>query len=80
MTAFLISQKSFNQGYKSTITIANFLVHKEMPAKEIPTPLEIITKKIIIQSPEERNITTRIKSRPYSLDYPPHVVGKFNTL
>ena len=44
IVAFLISQKSFNQGYKSIITIANFLVHKEMPAKEIPTPLEIITK------------------------------------
>ena len=41
---FLISQKSFNQGYKSIITIANYLVHKEIPAKEIPTPLEIITK------------------------------------
>jgi len=41
---FLISQKSFNQGYKSIRTIANYLVHKEMPAKEIPTPLEIITK------------------------------------
>ena len=44
IVAFLISQKSFNQGYKSIITIANYLVYKEMPTNEIPTPLEIITK------------------------------------
>lgn len=44
IVAFLISQKSFNQGYKSITTIASYLVHKEMPINEIPTPLEIITK------------------------------------
>lgn len=44
IVAFLISQKSFNQGYKSITTIANYLVHKEIPTNEIPTPLEIITK------------------------------------
>lgn len=44
IVAFLISQKSFNQGYKSITTMANYLVHKEMPTNEIPTPLEIITK------------------------------------
>ena len=44
IVAFLISQKSFNQGYKSITTMANYLVHKEIPTNEIPTPLEIITK------------------------------------
>jgi LacI family transcriptional regulator len=44
VVTFLISQKSFNQGYKSIITMSNFLVHKELPENEIPTPLEIITK------------------------------------
>ena len=44
IVAFLISQKSFNQGYKSIKTISNYLVHKEIPNNEIPTPLEIITK------------------------------------
>jgi LacI family transcriptional regulator len=44
IVTFLISQKSFNQGYKSITTITNYLVHKEMPKNEIPTPLEIITK------------------------------------
>ena len=41
---FLISQKSFNQGYKSIITMVNYLVHKVIPDPEIPTPLEIVTK------------------------------------
>ena len=41
---FLISQKSFNQGYKSIITMVNYLVHKVKPELEIPTPLEIVTK------------------------------------
>jgi len=40
---FLISQKSFNQGYKSIKTMSNYLIHKEIPSNEIPTPLEIIT-------------------------------------
>ena len=44
IVTFLISQKSFNQGYKSITTMANYLVHKEIPSNEIPTPLEIITK------------------------------------
>ena len=44
VVTFLISQKSFNQGYKSVITMSNYLVHKELPKNEIPTPLEIITK------------------------------------
>ena len=42
--SFLISQKSFNQGYKSILTMVNFLIHKERPEIEIPTPLEIVTK------------------------------------
>ena len=41
---FLISQKSFNQGYKSIITMVNYLIHKTKPDIEIPTPLEIVTK------------------------------------
>jgi len=44
LVTFLISQKSFNQGYKSIKTMANYLVHKKIPNNEIPTPLEIITK------------------------------------
>ena len=56
IVAFLISQKSFNQGYKSITTIASYLVHKEMPTNEIPTPLEIITKENYKYShSEERN-------------------------
>ena len=53
---FLISQKSFNQGYKSVKTIADYLVHKEIPNSEINTPLEIITKENYKYShSEERN-------------------------
>ena len=40
----MISQKSFNQGYKSIITMVNYLIHKVKPDPEIPTPLEIVTK------------------------------------
>ena len=56
VVTFLISQKSFNQGYKSVITISNYLVHKELPKNEIPTPLEIITKENYkFSHSEERN-------------------------
>ena len=56
VVAFLISQKSFNQGYKAIKTIANYLVHKETPSDEIPMPLEIITKENYKYShSEERN-------------------------
>ena len=41
---FLISQKSFNQGYKSVISMSYFLVYKQKPSQELATPLEIITK------------------------------------
>ena len=41
---FLISQKSFNQGYKSVISMSNYLVYKEKPRQEMATPLEIVTK------------------------------------
>lgn len=57
---FLISQKSFNQGYKSIITIANFLVHREIPSNEIPTPLEIITK--------ENYMFSHSEERKYSIE------------
>ena len=56
IVSFLISQKSFNQGYKSIITMSNHLVHKEIPSNEIHTPLEIITKENYKYShSEERN-------------------------
>jgi LacI family transcriptional regulator len=56
IVSFLISQKSFNQGYKSITTMANYLVHKETPSDEIPMPLEIITKENYRYShSEERN-------------------------
>lgn len=56
VVAFLISQKSFNQGHKAITTMANYLVHKEIPNNEIPTPLEIITKENYRYShSEERN-------------------------
>ena len=41
---FLISQKSFNQGYKSIKMMTHYLVHRELPENEVPMPLEIITK------------------------------------
>lgn len=44
---FLISQKSFNQGYKSVISMSNYLIYKEKPSREMATPLEIITKENI---------------------------------
>ena len=44
LITFLISQKSFNQGYKSIITMVNYLIHKVKPDFELPTPLEIVTK------------------------------------
>jgi LacI family transcriptional regulator len=56
IVSFLISQKSFNQGYKAITTMANYLVHKETPSDEIPMPLEIITKENYRYShSEERN-------------------------
>ena len=40
----MVSQKSLNQGYKSIIKMENFLIHKVKSDREIPLPLEIVTK------------------------------------
>ncbi len=41
---FLISQKSFNQGYESVIHMSDFLLKNITPKKYIYSPIEIITK------------------------------------
>ena len=41
---FLISQKSFNQGYKSIIHMSDFLYKNITPKKKIYSPIEIVTK------------------------------------
>ena len=41
---FLISQKSFNQGYKSVLHISDFLFRKIIPERKSFSPIEIITK------------------------------------
>ena len=41
---FLISQKSFNQGYNSIIYMSDFLFKKILPEQKIFSPIEIVTK------------------------------------
>ena len=41
---FLISQKSFNQGYQSIKVILDYLIQNSIPSKSIFSPIEIITK------------------------------------
>ena len=41
---FLISQKSFNQGYESIIHMSDFLFKNIIPKKKIFSPIEIVTK------------------------------------
>ena len=41
---FLISQKSFNQGYDSVIYMSDFLLKNIIPKKKIYSPIEILTK------------------------------------
>lgn len=41
---FLISQKSFNQGYDSIIHMQDFLISKVNPKAEYLSPIEIVTK------------------------------------
>lgn len=41
---FLISQKSFNQGYQSVKVITDYLIQNIQPSKKIFSPIEIITK------------------------------------
>jgi LacI family transcriptional regulator len=40
---FLISQKSFNQGYNAMHVMTDFLFHKKQPKPKILSPIEIIT-------------------------------------
>ena len=44
---FLISQKSFNQGYDAIIHMSEFLLKKIVPKKKIFSPIEIVTKENI---------------------------------
>lgn len=41
---FLISQKSFNQGYQSIIHMSDYLFKNIIPKKKIFSPIEIVTK------------------------------------
>jgi len=41
---FLISQKSFNQGYEAVRTMSDFLIQKKAPLKRIYSPIQIIIK------------------------------------
>lgn len=41
---FLISQKSFNQGFKSVKMMVDYLIQNKIPPTKIYSPLEIITK------------------------------------
>ncbi len=41
---FIISQKSFNQGYESIIHMSEFLLRNISPKKNIFSPIEIVTK------------------------------------
>lgn len=41
---FLISQKSFNQGFKSVKMMVDYLIQNKVPPAKIFSPLEIITK------------------------------------
>ncbi|MBG7629481.1 MAG: substrate-binding domain-containing protein, partial [Bacteroidetes bacterium] len=41
---FLISQKSFNQGFKSVKMMVDFLIQNSLPPLKVYSPIEIITK------------------------------------
>lgn len=41
---FLISQKSFNQGYEAVRTMSDYLIQKKAPPKRIYSPIQIIIK------------------------------------
>ncbi|UMB61857.1 substrate-binding domain-containing protein [Lutibacter sp. A80] len=51
---FLISQKSFNQGFKSVKIMADFLIQNSIPKEKIYSPLEIITKENLEFSQQEK--------------------------
>ncbi|WP_242203955.1 substrate-binding domain-containing protein [Aestuariivivens insulae] len=42
--SFLISQKPFDQGYKSIILMSDYLIEKKAPEQKIFSPIEILTK------------------------------------
>jgi len=42
--AFLISQKSFNQGFKSVKIMVDYLIQNSIPPSKVYSPFEIITK------------------------------------
>lgn len=44
---FIISQKSFNQGYKAVHTITDLLIHKKEVVREIFSPIQVIMKENI---------------------------------
>ncbi len=41
---FLISQRSFNQGYEAVRTMSDYLIHRKTPVKRIYSPIQIIMK------------------------------------
>ncbi|WP_345004836.1 substrate-binding domain-containing protein [Snuella lapsa] len=45
--SFLISQKPFDQGYKSVIIMSDYLIEKKVPEQKIYSPIEILTKENI---------------------------------
>jgi LacI family transcriptional regulator len=60
---FLISQKSFNQGYKAIRIIVDFLIYKKNPPKKIYSPIQIIFKENL----EFASSHKKVFDREYSL-------------
>ena len=52
---FLISQKSFNQGYNSVQIMADFLIHKTVPNTKRLSPIDIITLENLAYSEHQDN-------------------------
>jgi LacI family transcriptional regulator len=53
---FLISQKSFNQGYNSIIYMSDFLFKKIIPEQKNFSPIEIVTKENITMNKWKNNL------------------------
>lgn len=51
---FLISQKSFNQGFKSVKIMTDYLIQNTIPQQKIYSPLEIITKENLEFSQQDK--------------------------
>ncbi|UMB55177.1 substrate-binding domain-containing protein [Lutibacter sp. A64] len=60
---FLISQKSFNQGFKSVKIMADYLIQNTIPQEKIYSPLEIITKENLEFSQQEKWLYIHKKER-----------------